>query len=125
MRNGRQLQWFLLALVAAALLLPVGLAAQDTGEDTPSSDETATNPADRQGRHREFHERARERFENLRQHTQADREAYRQAVEEFGKDSQQAREARRALQRDQRLFQRARQNFTDRHQRVHRRGRGR
>ena len=125
MRNGRQLQWFLLALVAAALLLPVGLAAQNTGEDTSSSDETAVNPADRQERHREFHERARERFENLRQQTQADREAYRQAVDEFGKDSPQALEARRAVQRDQRLFQRSRQSFTDRHQRVHRRGRGR
>lgn len=125
MRNGKQLQWFLLTVLAAALLLPVGLAAQDTGEDNPSPDETATDPADRQERHREFHERARERFENLRQQTQADREAYRQAVEVFGKDSTQAREARRALQRDQRLFQRSRQSFTDRHQRVHRRGRGR
>lgn len=125
MRNREQLQWFLLAVMAAALLLPVGLAAQETGEDSPSTDETATNPADRQERHREFHERAREHFENLRQQSQADREAYRQAVDEFGKDSPQAREARRALQRDQRVFQRSRQTFTDRHQRVHRRGRGR
>ncbi|MGH9805228.1 MAG: hypothetical protein ACRD4D_08640 [Candidatus Acidiferrales bacterium] len=125
MRNGKQLYWLTVAVLGLALLLPAGLAAQETDEGSASGEEAASGPADRQERHREFHERARERFENLRGQTQADREAYRQAVEEFGKDSSQAREARRALQRDNRLFQRSRQTFTDRHQRLHRRGRGR
>lgn len=123
MRNEKQSSWLGLAFLGIALLLPAGLAAQEAGDDNASGEATATDPATLQERHREFHERARERSEALGQQTQQDREAYRQAVAEFGKDSEQARAARRALQRDRHRFERTRETFTQRHQRLRRRGR--
>lgn len=110
-------------LLGAALLLPLGLAAQNDGGTTGDNSTPGITPDST--RHREFHERAREFLRNQRQDAQQARTAYRQAVEEFGRDSEQARAARRQLERQQRQFQTAQQRFTQRHRRLHQVHRGR
>lgn len=121
MRNSKQLFWLLTLSLGTALLLPVGLAAQDDTPDQPSGDETAATPADQQQRHREFHQRWRARLKEQRADVKESRRTYREAVKEYGKDSPEARAARRLLNREQRQAKTAQKRFTQRHQRFHRR----
>ena len=107
-------------ILGLALLLPVGLAAQES--DDSAGGETATEPSASQERYREFRERARERFEQAHERLRQDREAYRQAVEQFGQDSPEAQAARRQLQQDMQQVREARERFGSRHQQqFHRR----
>jgi hypothetical protein len=82
MRNGKSLFWLLSLLLGTALLLPVGLAAQDDTSDQTSIEETAATQADRQQRHREFHQRWRARLKEQRGDVKESRRAYREAVKE-------------------------------------------
>ena len=117
--NHRQLiHSVLVVLLGAALFIPAGLAAQE--EESGDSDETASTLPEDGNRHREFHQRARERFKQGQEQVKQDRQALRQAIDEYGQDSSQAREARRTLQGHQNRLQDARQRFGKRHGQAHR-----
>lgn len=118
MRHANSGHWLLGFLLATALLLPVGVAAQEasnTGEE-----ETTAAQVDRQSRHRRFHRRARKYFRHERRQVQRDRRRYRHAVAEYAKDSPQAKRAGRKLRHDARQLKKARKKFTRRHRRLHR-----
>lgn len=119
MQSSNLIRWMLGSVLGAALLLPVGLAAQDTGDQ--SDDPTATEQTDRQNRHRKLHQKAQERFAQARERLQADRQAYRQTVDEFGKDSPQAREAKAKLRKDKQRLKQAKKRFAKRDGQLHRR----
>ncbi len=94
MQSSNLIRWMLASALGATLLLPVGLAAQDTGD--PSDDPTATEQTDRQNRHRELHQKAQERFA-------------------------QAREAGAKLRKDKQRVKQAKKRFAKRHGQLHRR----
>ena len=119
MQSSNLIRWMLASALGAALLLPVGLAAQDAND--PSDDPTATEQTDRENRHRVLHQKAQERFAQARERLQTDRQAYRQAVDESGKDSPQAREAGAKLRKDKRRVKQAKKRFAKRHGQLHRR----
>ena len=94
-----------------------GRARRQRSQQRPNRNRTN----DRQNRHRELHQKAQERFAQARERLQTDRQTYRKAVDESGKDSPQAREAGAKLRKDKRRVRQAKKRFAKRHGQLHRR----
>lgn len=111
MRSKQFLYWLSGLVLAVAFLLPNGLAAQEP-TPAPGGQGQTTTPEGQRPR-RERCEQARERLRGAKQQLQEERERYRQIVQQYGKDSAQAREARERLRQHMQRMREARQRYSE------------
>lgn len=106
----RTLNW----LIVAGLLLGLTATSWAQDESQPQEPVPPASTADRAQERQEKREQLRQRIQELQEQAKADREAYRQAVEQHGQDSPEAQAARAKLRQDMAEMRRIRDRVQDR-----------